>query len=83
LNLFELLDHHYKNKSHVTPVLLKPKEGIRKKGGLFSGDSNDEYVIYALEENTDRLIGTVLNFELEDGIPMKTSNLAKHPRAYF
>ena len=58
INLFDLLDFHFKHQSHVTPVLLKPKDGVRKKGGLFSS-SQEEYVIYALEEGTQRLVNAV------------------------
>lgn len=38
INLFSVLDFHFKNHSHITPVLLKPKDGVRKKGGLFNSN---------------------------------------------
>jgi hypothetical protein len=79
------MDFHFKNQSHITPVLLKPKDGSRKKGGLFANTAaTDEYVVYALEEGSERLVNAVLSFEMkEKGIPHKTVNLMKHPRIYF
>lgn len=67
----------------MTPVLIKPTDGARKKAGLFSNSSESEYVVYALEEGTERLVNAVMNFEMTKGIPFKTCNLVKHPRIYF
>lgn len=86
LNLFSVLDFHYKNKSHLTPVLLKPEDGVRKKLTQFNNETPEDYIVYALEEGTQRLLNGVLSSEMNDpnkGFPFKTVNLMKHPRVYF
>ena len=62
INLYDVLDFHFLNQSHITPVLLKPKDGVRKKGGMFSAGGSEDYVVYALEEGTERLVNGVRIF---------------------
>lgn len=84
VNLYNLINHHYTNKSNLTTVLSKSNEDKKKKSGAFSSGSSEEYMVYALEENTNRLVSATCSYDMfENGILMKTANMVRHPRVYF
>lgn len=84
MNLFNLIDFHYKKKANLTTVLIKNETDRKKKSGTFSSNSEEEYMVYALEENTNRLVTAICSYDMmTTGIFMKSSNLVHHPRVYF
>ena len=64
-------------------MLLKSEED-KKKAAVFGNGKKEEYMIYTLEENTNRMVSATLSYDMFDqGIDMKSCNLVKHPRVYF
>lgn len=83
LNLFEVIDFHHLNRASLTTVLLKDPNFEKKQTQAFSRP-RDFTMIYGLEEDTNRLvISTPSDLIGQEGIKLKSSVLARHPRIYF